>query len=663
MVQSTFTLFLFCLVVSFTKENEMKGHTLNQFVFALATCLMLTSVTYAQHDTIRKKELQQVEVTALRSKAAAIGQNLLSFDSLSLRAYQNRNVADLLADESGLFIKSYGLGSLATTSFRGGSAAHTAVVWNGFNLNSPMNGTIDLALLPVSGFSGISTLGGGNAGVWGSGAVGGVIQLENKAQFAPFRSLASDFSVGSFGNGGITLRYEMGTLNTWLKVTAYGNTATNNFHYTGFDGVMLPQKNADFKRIGLMTDGVFQKKQNRQMGFSVWGQLNERGIPPTLLQAQNQSRQSDAFLRGSFFWKYHSSQWTWQARNGVFWENLTYSDPLYEQRDENQSLTNTTEIETKWRYADNQSLLACVHNSFITVSANGYGPNRHYQHRIALFALWEGAFINNKMNISLNARQEIVNGAPVPTVGALSLEYRPAGILRFYANVNRLYRLPTFNDLYWNPGGNETLKPESGFSQQAGLKKERGKNALGLAFDACLFNRTMQNWIIWLPGVSFWQPQNLQRVWSRGVETDTKLSYQWRKSEIEATLNTRYTLSTNEEKAFAEDKSLHRQLIYVPMYAGWFKLRMRYDRFQAWYRHNYNGYRFTSTDNTQYLQPFEISAVGLSVVQPLKRLSFELTVIAQNVFNTRYQLILSRPMPLRNFSIQLSITHKKQKQT
>ena len=70
----------------------------------------------------------------------------------------NADLSAILSQHSSIFIKSYGNGTLATPSFRGTSAQHTQVEWNGINLNSPMLGQMDFSQVPVAQFDGLEIL-------------------------------------------------------------------------------------------------------------------------------------------------------------------------------------------------------------------------------------------------------------------------------------------------------------------------------------------------------------------------------------------------------------------------------------------------------------------------------------------------------------------------
>ena len=70
-------------------------------------------------------------------------------DSLVLKESISLSVADILTQNTPVFIKSYGRGSMATASMRGTAPSHTKVTWNGMSLNSPMLGMVDFSYIPA----------------------------------------------------------------------------------------------------------------------------------------------------------------------------------------------------------------------------------------------------------------------------------------------------------------------------------------------------------------------------------------------------------------------------------------------------------------------------------------------------------------------------------
>ena len=89
--------------------------------------LGLPSLLVAQSiaDTL---EIPTVEVNAQKVRGLNnTGSIVENWSAQELNHLAAQNVGNLLNNESGTYIKSYGLGSLATSSIRGGSAGHTLI--------------------------------------------------------------------------------------------------------------------------------------------------------------------------------------------------------------------------------------------------------------------------------------------------------------------------------------------------------------------------------------------------------------------------------------------------------------------------------------------------------------------------------------------------------
>lgn len=107
-----------------------------------------------------------------------IGVQQTKFDSLVLKENIALSMADILTFNSSIFVKNYGRATLSTVSFRGTSASHTQVTWNGMRINSPMLGMTDFSMIPsyfiddASLFHGTSSVNMTGGGLGGLGETG-----------------------------------------------------------------------------------------------------------------------------------------------------------------------------------------------------------------------------------------------------------------------------------------------------------------------------------------------------------------------------------------------------------------------------------------------------------------------------------------------------------
>jgi iron complex outermembrane receptor protein len=262
--------------------------------------------------------------------------------------------------------------------------------------------------------------------------------------------------------------------------------------------------------------------------------------------------------------------------------------------------------------------------------------------------------------VSVSARQELAGTELAPFTFSAGTDLKLAKWLWAKASVARVYRVPTFNDLYWIPGANPDLVAENGFTEDAGLRFFISKSSkYSFSFEPVFFNRNIENWIIWLPTAGYWTPQNIMKVWSRGLEVTTGFTCSIRKAKVSASLLANYVLSTNEQSKTANDASIGKQLIYVPKIKLNGKISAEYAGFTLTYRHDYTGVRHTTTDNSDFLPGFGTASIRLSKRLTIKSWELSAFIIVENLYNEDYQVILSRPMPLRSYTGGITIQFSK----
>jgi vitamin B12 transporter len=111
-------------------------------------------------------------------------------------------VADALENVPGISIQRYGgFGSLSSVSIRGSSSAEVLVLLDGMPVAGSQIDSIDLGQIPTSGIDRIEVVEGGGSTLYGSGSMGGVINIITAS---PERSRAA-ISAGSFGQQSLSI--------------------------------------------------------------------------------------------------------------------------------------------------------------------------------------------------------------------------------------------------------------------------------------------------------------------------------------------------------------------------------------------------------------------------------------------------------------------------
>jgi len=230
----------------------------------------------------------------------------VKLDSITLIPHLSSDLSTILSEYSTVFIKSYGNGTLATPSFRGTTAQHTQVEWNGINLNSPMLGQIDLSLVPVSQFDGIEILYGAAGLSRTSGAFGGVINLVTNPDWNNIADVIVAQTIGSFDNYTTNVNAAIGTRSFQSHTKFNYSSGLNDFpYYNDYLGEYVNQQNASFKIYGISQEFFWKLKDKHLFNAKIWYSHSKRNLPPTTsnFDTSNLEKELDKALRAVIEYK------------------------------------------------------------------------------------------------------------------------------------------------------------------------------------------------------------------------------------------------------------------------------------------------------------------------------------------------------------------------
>lgn len=259
----------------------------------------------------------------------------------------------------------------------------------------------------------------------------------------------------------------------------------------------------------------------------------------------------------------------------------------------------------------------------------------------------------------------------MPALFADYLLYSPWKLVA-KASIARNYRYPSMNDLYFKPGGNPELRPEKGFTYDAGLEWNISNKSWKLKGAFSAFDSYIKDWILWTPNTKgYWQPSNVKEVHNYGVETMLEAGIRIRKhTKATLTANYAFTPSINQgEQANGNDASHGKQLCYVPKHSANLTARVQWKTWTLQYKWIHYGERFTTTSNevnyiTGRLKPYFMSDMAIEKSFHWRFLDASVKCVVNNLLDTDYVTVLSRPMAGRNFElfIQLRPIWKKKQQ-
>jgi vitamin B12 transporter len=634
-------------------------------------CILLGFDTPAQSpkDTVRL--LQDVVIEQSRLGDYATSRYTLRADSLVRAQASSGSLADMLRKFGFGHVRSYGPGGAASfASFRGTGSSHTAVLWNGINLVSPLSGVADLSLVPVTFIDDISIKTGGVASLFGNGSIGGTIRLNNKASFNDGLTIRTYSNAGSFGN----YFQDIGIVSSRKKFVSstkfFTTKGENNFTYT--NNYVFPARTEErahnaFNQYGFLQQNYLQLSPAHLLSAKLWVQDNRYEVPnPTSAGGASSQMQYEQFYRAIAGWNYSKKNFELNYQGAFVHHQLDYRNPTISETSLNIFNNLIQSLEANFNFNSGAKLTTGVTYNWEQAKVEQFGGQMPIRNRTAIFGAFKWPLLS-RLLVDASVREEIVNGNTTPLAPAMTITASVSRAVKIYVNASRNYRLPALNDLYWKSAGtsgNPDLKPELSVSEEIGMLFESNPtSAVQHALKFAAFSSLVDDWIFWNPAsASTYVPTNIKKVWSRGIETQGSAAKIFGTMRLEFLFQYSYSLATNEAiYEGGNPNELNKQLMFTPVHEGSITLRGTWRGISLNVVNNYTGKQYTDGDNSDDFAMKAYAVTNLWLAYPIIKKAIHATVNGEinNVFNTQYQVRPGYPMPGRNFKIGLTLQFNK----
>lgn len=660
---------------------------------------------YSQSKLDSIQHLGEVVLTAKPYKEIIPVQRL---QGEQLESLNTHSVADALRYFSGIQIKDYGgMGGLKTVDVRNMGSHHVGVFYDGIQIGNVQNGTVDLGKFSLDDLEELSLYNGQKSEI-----------------FQPAKDYASASAVymktknPEFKNGKHTnflLRYKFGSielenpsfrfeqqlndrLSTSLSVEYIQSNGKYKFQYRrlNIDGAvaydtMAVRKNSDIKAFRLES-GLYGKIHNGSWQAKVYFYNSDRGLPGAIVKNvfYNGERQGDKnfFIQGHYI-KEVSPYYKFQL-NGKFAYDFTHYlsrdsvefmeesvtkkmqyDNYYYQQDYYLSAVNMVSITPWW----DVSLSTDIQYNKLNAMMKGVGtpfsfPRRSTGLTSLATALNLGKYKAQASLLGTFVTEDVKNNTASPDKWELSpavfLGYKPftRTPLNLRAFYKRIFRMPTFNDLYYAQIGYSDLKPEYTDQINVGFTYEKLFN--NSVFDrfsiqADTYYADIINKIIAAPtGSSFrWMMTNMGHVVSKGIDLSTSMEAHIGKFKLSMNLSYSYSKAQDFTRILGVQMSSYGdQIPYTPWHSGSAIANIGYQSWALNYSFIYVGERYDGAVNNiarNHVEPWYTHDFSVQKTVKLGKYSFKASVEANNILNQYYDVVLNYPMPGRNFRFVLTL--------
>lgn len=547
------------------------------------------------------------------------------------------NYADLLQKQSGVYIKSQGVGLLSTASFKGLSSINMPVLIDGYGLQSSMNGSLDLSLLSGIHFGGAQLKQEYNDATQTSN-LGDAINL----------GLGEDYANDIASIGYSTLRnLEVGVrLHRHSKKRSSSNVTSigyselrNHFNlpYRGFQDILSRSPGRKLSIRG---------KNNAVIGKVNWQTtlfvLTANRKLPRSLFALNYGQQIDnSILVGNLI--NFKRKWQHSYRNQLWFEQINFGSEVAGINSVSNSYNLNQNYQIKRTLEDKQWVALGIANENTFYTSSEIGEDVAWL-RLRGYGAYKKSF--NKSYLTASGQ---IQGHRAKLYTSSTINY----VLRkdqskFSFGLRKTYRLPVLNELYWyEPGyafGNDSLQAEQGYALDVTWDKKFKNLFLSINPFAGYYNNLIQ----WLPSNGIITPINQRRLLNYGALGKLVYTKTFKRIQFEFVQNLNLTSSQYIDKG--DEATYKKYQIFTPLLTSNTFTTLSNNRFSGYVTYQVISRNYTATDNSSSLDPYALLDAGFG----LKIKKSQLSINCNNILNVAYFTVPNQPLPGLNININFT---------
>ena len=417
----------------------------------------------------------------------------------ALSKLNSLSVADAVKYFTGIVVKDYGgVGGLKTVSVRSLGANHTGVMYDGIMIADAQGGQIDLGRFSLDNMESIQLFSNQPSDILSparSYAYASVLALASSATNNNERSKTEagiKFKFGSFGFIDPSLYYKRKIGNKfWTGINAEYQSSKSNFPFIDYETGRRKSKrtNSDFKSYRLEYDAAYTINDSNQLKFKTYYYNSKRGLPGTVILYNNSSdeRLNNENFFSQLSWKRNISRKSRILISAKYSADYKYYlDPSYQNyagKMENELHQKEFYLSAAYSYSILPSLLVSYAIDYFkselkrtdSFAVNFANPVRdNLLNNIAL--QWKRPRFEINGNLLYTYVSDKVEHGPKADslhklTPAISVSVQPFHFvpLRVRASYKNIFRLPTFDDLYYTNIGNTKLRPEYAKQYNVGI--------------------------------------------------------------------------------------------------------------------------------------------------------------------------------------------------
>lgn len=609
------------------------------------------------------------------------------------------NISDVLKTFAGLVIRDYGgVGGMKTVAMRGFGSQHTTISYDGIAVSDCQTGQIDLSKFSLSNVEQISLNSGTPDDIFLPARLMASASLVRIQTLSPaFRekkpvNLDFRFIGGSFGFWSPSLIVENKIYQN--KEKGYPLVYSSlNVNYLQSDGrypfliryggdgdstSMEKRTNSDVRTASIEGNVFTDFNSHSKLNVKLYYYWSQRGLPGAIIfyNTHSEERLSDENAFGQVHYENRfNSKFAYQVNAKFNFAKQRYLNPKYLNAAgfvDNVYVQREYYLSNTFLYAPHRVVSLSLSNDLVygNMSANLY--NFVYPSRLQMFTVLN-AFVSVR---HLDFRAELLhtgvaNWTKVGEAGKNLSRFSPSvgvsvkpllsedfHLRAFYKNI---FRLPTFNDLYYTEVGNRKLRPEDTHQFDFGVSYEKSllKKTIRITLNADVYYNLVKDKIVAIPNKNLfvWTMLNFGKVEINGVDANLLFDYKIIK-DLSVSLSGSYTYQRAVDKTDRESKTYLHQIPYTPRHSGSFSIMVNTTWFELGYTMIAAGKRYALQQNVpaNELPAYTDHSLTLGHDFDIKgKLTIGVKAELLNLADKHYEIIRNYPMQGRSFRMSLHI--------
>jgi len=627
----------------------------------------------------KKYQLSPVTVTGEHSTPGT-----LVLDREAIERSNSSTLDNLLKQYAGVTQASGTGAGTQSIRIRGSSTNQVLVLLDGFALNDPLTGEVNLENIPTDGIDHLTITTHGSSAEYGAGAFSGVIRIFSQPH--PLEKASLGLTIGSFGERTIQpgLNGKFGKWNYSLYMQDRAIQRDYPYTFQLPDGTLQSRKrsNADLHQRSAQSSleyiGVKQS-----LSFRAHYLQANRGLPGKVYFWTPDARASENRLgiTGHYRRTFQTSDLQFQVsanKATSHFVNKPSSNqsliPAYDTEYSHSTVRSTLEFnfnqseDFTWKFDGigqytgfDQAGSGTEFAEPINAAQQRLSVGSGLHFTFPLISHWQIA-LQPSMRLSQVMLQNQQTRGSYPFLShsfVVTFNWLNPPEIQFYLRADRSFRPPTFGDLYFQDfrvSGNPNLQPEKGNEYTAGASisfQRVVKSTLSLN----AFWKYVTDQIFWsLGSYANFTPQNTD---SRIIGQSAEFHWQAYSNKLFGHIYAEHLSPVN----LGNNPATHNKFLpFRPEYQIQTSLGLQFAHYTIQYFHRFRGQQFITAANSKSLPGYDVADINLSTERRLgggfKALKIQPELQVNNLWDQKYEIVARMPEPGRSFRISFNIIYE-----